>query len=140
MTTRAFALAAALFVAVPVFAHHPFSAEYDWKKPITVSGTVTKVDWANPHARIFMDAKDATGKVAKWEFELGGIGALSKAGWKKDTVKNGDSITIDGWQSKNRATGANVKSIRLSNGHELSGASSISDPITEDKKVSTASK
>jgi hypothetical protein len=136
MTSRFLGLAVALFLAAPVLAHHPFSAEYDWKKPVTVSGTVTKVDWANPHARIFVDAKDATGKTVKWEFELGALSGLNKAGWQKTTVKTGDSITVDGWMSRSRANGANVKSVKLSTGRELSAASSISDPITEETKTS----
>ena len=140
MTSRVLGLTAALFLAVPLLAHHPFSAEYDWKKPVTVSGTVTKVDWANPHARIFMDGKDASGKTAKWEFEMGGLSGLTKAGWKKDTVKTGDSITVDGWLSKNRPNGANAKSVRLSNGHELSAASSIVDPNANETKVGLGSK
>ena len=140
MTSRLLALTVVLFLAVPVLAHHPFSAEYDWKKPVTVAGTVTKVDWANPHARIFVDAKDTTGKMVNWEFELGALTALTKAGWNKTTVKTGDSISVDGWQSKNRANGANAKSVRLPNGRELSAASSIADPNTTETKVSSAAK
>ena len=99
------------------------------------------MDWANPHARIFLDAKDAGGKVTKWEFELGALNGLTKAGWKKNTVKTGNSITVDGWQSKNRANEANAKSVRLPDGHEMSAASSIVDPNANDTKVSsTASK
>jgi hypothetical protein len=141
MTSRLLAVTVALFLAVPVWAHHPFSAEYDWKKPITVAGTVTKVDWGNPHARVFVDARDATGKTVNWEFELGTISGLTKAGWKKTTVKTGDSITVDGWQSKSRANGANAKSVRLPNGNELSAASSIVDPNANDApKMSSAKK
>lgn len=140
MTSRFLGLTLALFVAAPVFAHHPFSAEYDWKKPVTVSGTVTKLDWANPHARLFLDAKDASGKVTKWEFELGALNGLTTAGWNKNTVKTGDAITVDGWQSKTRAAGANAKSVRLPNGHELSAASSIVDANANETKAGLGSK
>src|SRR5262245_29514940 len=101
-----------LMLAVPLAAHHPFSSEYDWKKPVTVSGTVTKVDWSNPHPHIYVDVKDNNGKAENWNFELGAIGALSRGGWKKDTLKSGDTITIDAWMSKTNSTMANVKSVK----------------------------
>ena len=118
-----------LMLAVPLSAHHPFSAEYDWKKPVTVSGTVTKVDWSNPHAHLYVDVKDNSGRAQNWTFELGGIGALSKGGWKKDTIKTGENITIDAWMSTSKSNMANVKSVKLPNGRELWGASSIGEPM-----------
>ena len=114
--------------ALPALAHHPFSAEYDWKQPVTVTGTVSKLDWANPHAHLYVDAKDSDGKTKNWTFELGGINALTNAGWSKETVKAGDTITVDAWLSKSQNNLANVKSIKLQSGRELSGASSIVDP------------
>ena len=114
--------------ALPLLAHHPFSAEYDWKQPVTVTGTVSKLDWANPHAHLYVDAKDPDGKMKNWTFELGGINALTNAGWSKEAVKTGDTVTIDAWLSKSQSNLANVKSIKLPSGRELSGASSIVDP------------
>ena len=114
--------------ALPALAHHPFSAEYDWKQPVSVTGTVSKLDWANPHAHLYVDAKDSDGKTKNWTFELGGINALTNAGWSKETVKTGDTITVDAWLSKSQSNLANVKSIKLQSGRELSGASSIVDP------------
>lgn len=114
--------------ALPALAHHPFSAEYDWKQPVTVTGTVSKLDWANPHAHLYVDAKDSDGKTKSWTFELGGINALTNAGWSKETVKTGDTVTVDAWLSKSQSNMANVKSIKLQSGRELSGASSIVDP------------
>ena len=67
----------------PIFAHHSFAAEYDSKKPIKLTGTVTKVEWMNPHARFYVDVKDADGKVANWNFELGAIPVLLKQGWRR---------------------------------------------------------
>jgi hypothetical protein len=135
MISRLFVLITFLLTAtLPVLAHHPFSAEYDWKKPVTVSGTVTKFDWANPHTRVYLDAKGTDGKTTKWTFELGGVNALTKAGWQKSTVKDGDTITVDAWLSKNQSNVGNVKSIRLANGRELSGASTIVDPNPSDAK------
>jgi hypothetical protein len=135
MTTRLFAaLSLVLLLTLPVLAHHPFSAEYDWKKPVTVTGTVTKVDWSNPHAHIFIDAKDSSGKTQNWDFELGALNALTNVGWSKTTIKNGDTITIDGWQARSKLTGANAKSVKLANGRELSAASSIVDKNANDTK------
>ena len=129
MKSKLFVSVMTVFLAaLPLLAHHPFSAEYDWKQPVTVTGTVSKLDWANPHAHIYVDAKDADGSVKSWTFELGGINALTNAGWNKETVKMGDTITIDAWLSKSQRNVANVKSIKLPNGRELSGGSSIVDP------------
>jgi Family of unknown function (DUF6152) len=114
--------------ALPVLAHHPFSAEYDWKQPVTVTGIVSRLDWANPHAHIYVDAKSSDGKTTSWAFELGSINALVTAGWSKDTLKTGDNVTVDAWLSRSQKNVANVKSITLPNGRELSGASSIVDP------------
>jgi hypothetical protein len=84
---------ALLLVVVQVQAHHPFDTEFDADKPITLKGTVTKVEWGNPHVSISMDAKDAAGAVTNWTFELGPPSRLRNFAWKKDTLKAGDEIT-----------------------------------------------
>jgi hypothetical protein len=83
-------------MATTAFAHHSFEAEYDGNKTATLTGIVTKVDWVNPHAYIFINAKDDAGAVKEIRFELGPPYALVRGGWKKDTVKIGDKITIEG--------------------------------------------
>ena len=133
-------ITAALLCATPIFAHHPFAAEFDWKKPVTVAGTVTKVDWSNPHAHIYVDAKGTDGKTQNWTFELGGINALTRAGWAKNTVKIGDTVTVDAWLSRNSNTMGNAKSVTLPTGRELSGASSIGEPGGSEAKPKTATK
>jgi hypothetical protein len=96
MTMR-FALAAALVITVaPAFAHHSFEAEYETNRTATVTGVVTKVDWVNPHAYIFVNTKDEAGAMKEIRIELGPPYALVRGGWKKDTVKIGDTITVEG--------------------------------------------
>jgi hypothetical protein len=125
-TRLALITAATLFVLVAsAYAHHPFAAEYDWTKPVTLTGTVNKVEWSNPHAMLYMDAKDESGKMQKWTLEMGSPSALTRAGWNRNTLKMGDQITVDAWLSKSKGDRANVKSVKLADGHELSGGSSI---------------
>ncbi|HYR42901.1 MAG TPA: DUF6152 family protein [Terriglobia bacterium] len=84
-----------VIVVKPLTAHHSFDAEYDSKKPITVSGIVTKLDWVNPHAFVFIDTKDESGAVRNFKIEMGPPYALVRGGWKRDTVKIGDKVTVE---------------------------------------------
>ena len=128
MTATKFAVAFGILmlIAVPLFAHHPFSAEFDQKKPVTLSGVVTKVDWENPHTYLHANVLQPDGTTQTWSFEMGSVIGLKKAGWTKTTVKPGDMVMIEGWlaRSKSKPTTANMKAIRLPDGRELSGASS----------------
>ena len=124
-----------LFVAVG-YAHHPFSAEYDWTKPVTITGSVSKLEWANPHATLYVDAKDENGKVKQWKLEMGGLAALTRAGWNRNTVKMGDQVTVEGWMAKTQNDRANVKSVKLPDGRELAGGSSILDTQKKTTPVS----
>jgi hypothetical protein len=122
-----------LFVVIPMYAHHPFSAEYDGDKPVTMMGTVTKVEWESPHAHIYMDVKDDKGQTTNWNWELGSPDKLQGMGWKKDTVKVGDQITVEGWKAKDGGNRANAKMVTLPDGKKMDAASSHS----EQKKAPT---
>src|ERR1035438_2602017 len=89
-----------LFGASSLWAHHSLAAEYDQKKHVQLAGTVTKLDWRNPHAWVYMDVKNAAGVVEKWQCELGSPNAMSRAGFSADSVKEGDEIILDGLMAK----------------------------------------
>jgi hypothetical protein len=84
-----------LLLVMPTLAHHSFDAEYDSTKTMTITGFVTKVDWVNPHAFVYLDSKDDKGVVRSFKIEMGPPYALARSGWKKDTLKIGDKITIE---------------------------------------------
>lgn len=118
-------LAIVVLAALPVVAHHSFAAEYDEKKPITLTGSVTKLEWMNPHARFYVDVKDASGKVTNWEFELANLNALIRRGWTRTSLKPGDVITVDGYLAKDGSPLVNTKSVTLSDGRKVFAGSSL---------------
>lgn len=117
-------LATLLATAVSLSAHHSFAAEYDGTKPITVTGTVTKVEWTNPHARIYVDVKDDKGVVTNWNFELGGPLQLNRLGWKRDSVKAGDEVKVDGYLAKDGSKMANARNVVFADGRKVFAGSS----------------
>jgi len=114
-----------LFAAMPLAAHHAFAAEFDVSKPVKVHGTVTKVDWVNPHSWIYVDVKGADGKVTNWHFELGAPNALFRLGWKKNAIPAGLEVDVSGYRAKSGEPVGNARSLTLPDGKELfSGGSS----------------
>lgn len=103
----------------PAIAHHSFAAEYDVTKPVTLTGTVTKVEWLNPHMKLYIDVKDQSGNVANWELELGSPNGLMRMGWTHHTLKPGDTVIVDGTKAKDGSNLANVKTVKLPDGRKL---------------------
>lgn len=123
MKLRTIALSLTLLTAVPAFAHHSFDAEYDSAKPITITGFVTKLDWNNPHAFVFLDVKDDKGVTRGYKVEMGPPYALTRGGWTRDILKVGDKITITAAalakDGSNAAGSMTQTSMTLANGQKL---------------------
>lgn len=130
MVARILTLLAASLIcilgAAAVRAHHAFAAQFDREQPIEVTGTVTKVEWMNPHARFYIDAPDPdrNDEIVNWNWELGSPNGLMRAGWRRDTLKIGDAITVTGWRARNDPHVANARSVIDATGKRLFAASS----------------
>ena len=120
-----FCLAAlCVLLSLPLLAHHSFAAEYDADKPVTLAGTVVKWELINPHGWITLDAKGADGAVARWMIETGNPNALIRAGWRKDSLKPGDMVTVDALRAKDGSNTANGRSVTLADGRRVLAGSS----------------
>lgn len=104
---------ALLAAAVPAHAHHAFSAEFDADKPLKVTGTVTKVEWQNPHTRFYIDVADSQGSVESWSMELASPNLLMRSGWTPKTMKIGDVVTVEGFHAKNGSPNGNARVVTL---------------------------
>jgi hypothetical protein len=113
-----------LVVGLPVLAHHSFGAEYDADKPVTLKGTVTKVEWTNPHARFYIDVKDESGNVTNWNLELASPNGLMRQGWTRHSLNVGDVVTVTGSQAKDASKMANARTVTLADGRKVFAGSS----------------
>jgi hypothetical protein len=103
-----------LAAALPAYPHHSFPAQYDASKPITLTGKVTRVEWTNPHIFIYVDVpNEETGEVVNWALEMGGPNALLRLGWKRDSLKVDDLITVEGSLARDGSNLANATSITM---------------------------
>ena len=116
---------------VAVDAHHSFAAEFDRDRTITVTGTVTRLEWTNPHARLYVEGKDETGKQLVWDFELGPPNGLMRRGWNRNSLKQGHTVTVSGFRSKNVAHVANARTVTLSDGRQVFAGSSFDTSNTQ---------
>jgi hypothetical protein len=122
-----FALAATagvILAAVSVSAHHSFATEYDRSKAVTLTGSVTRVEWINPHARIHIDVKDEKGNVANWEIELGSPAGLLRLGWTRNSLKIDEVVVVNGYLAKDGSNLANSTSVTVNGRKMFAGSSS----------------
>jgi len=135
MKLRSFVLwlAFASLSALPLLAHHSFSAEYDDSKPVKVTGVVTKVEWQNPHIWFYVDSKDEAGKVTHWAFSGGAPGQLMRRGIYKEVIQPGMTVVVDGFRAKDGSNNANGAKVTFPDGRQVFTASA-EDRIPEGKK------
>jgi hypothetical protein len=107
------AIAGLLLATQPVLAHHSFKAQYDETQPITLKGTITKITWNNPHVLMYLDVKDDKGQVANWQLELASPNGLMSQGWKVDSLKPGEQVSVSGFRARDGSNMANIRKVTM---------------------------
>jgi hypothetical protein len=115
-------------------AHHSFAAEYDANKPVTLKGKVTKVDWVNPHSWVHIDVADANGKVTNWSCETAPPNTLYRQGWRRNSLKEGDEVTIEGFMAKDATATMTARSVTLADGKRMLAGSNTEGAPPDSKK------
>jgi hypothetical protein len=118
---------AGLLAAMPIFAHHSGAAVFDTTKKLELKGVVTKMEWTNPHAHFYLDVKGADGTVTSWNLELASPSILLRNGWKRDSLKTGDAVTVNGSPAKDNSKFGIAQSIEFADGHKLNFLSAYED-------------
>jgi Family of unknown function (DUF6152) len=111
-----FLAAGMVLLGGPIQAHHAFSAEFDANQSVTLNGSIVKVEWQNPHARVYMVVKPRVGPATNWEFELPSPNGLMRQGWSRDSLKRGDALTVSGYLARDGSHLASARSIRFGDG------------------------
>lgn len=123
--TLLLSLAGCVLAVATASAHHAFSAEYDRDRPITLTGTVTLLEWTNPHARLYIDAPNDEGEVVNWDLELGPPNGLMRQGWRRDSLVPGTVVTVEGFRHRTEDNIANARAVTLADGRRVFAGSSF---------------
>ena len=115
------------FTPSPVLAHHAFAAEFSRDLPLELTGAVTRVEWMNPHARFYINVEDENGELVEWDFELSSPNGLMRRGWSRNSLKDGDIVTVTGFRAKNAPHVGNASTVVLADGTRVFAGSSADD-------------
>ena len=128
MTKISAVLIAIVLAGASMHAHHSFAAQFDPTKPMSINGSVTKVEWTNPHIYLYVDVKDPAGTIVNWAVEMGNPLQLVRLGWTRNDMKVGDSVTIDGWLARDGTKLLNAKAVLLGGRKMFAGSSQSTTP------------